>query len=144
MGRRAAQRLRHQLGRRGALLTLKGVIATLYGYGQFVQPPSDLRGLCLLLKWQPLDVWAGLWMAAGITALICAWLPPRRDWPGFLAVWGITAPWSMSYLVAWWPLGEYPRGWVAALIFGAFGGVCLVAIGWTEPSRAPSEPPRGT
>lgn len=138
----AVRRLTRRLGRRGALLTLKGVIASLYGYGQLVAPPRDLRGLCLLLRWMPLDVWAGLWIAAGLTALVCAWLPPRRDWPGFLAVWGITAPWSMAYLVAWWPLDEYPRGWVPALIFGAFGMVCLVAIGWNEPPRARTEPPR--
>ncbi|MEU5664772.1 hypothetical protein [Streptomyces longwoodensis] len=140
--RAAARRLTRRLGRRGALLTLKGLIATLYGYAQIVQPPSDVRGLCLLLKAWPLDAWGALWMTAGTTALVCAWLPPRRDWPGFLAVWAITAPWSMSYLAAWWPLGEYPRGWVVAVIFGSFGAVCLVAIGWTEPPRAPSEPPR--
>lgn len=139
----AVRRLTRRLGRRGTLLTLKGVIATLYGYGLLVQPVRDRRGLCLLLKAWPLDAWAGLWIAAGVAALVCAWLPPRWDWPGFLAVWAITAPWSMAYLVAWWPLGEYPRGWVAALIFGAFGAVCLVAIGWDEPPRARTEPPHG-
>lgn len=143
MLRRAARRLAERLGRRGALLTLKGTIATLYGYGQLVAPAADLRGLCLLLKLMPLQAWAGLWIAAGLGALACAWLPPRWDWPGFLGVWAITAPWSMAYLVAWWPLGEYPRGWVAALIFGAFGFVCLVAIGWDEPPRARTEAPRG-
>ncbi|MEU3507704.1 hypothetical protein ABZ733_07210 [Streptomyces longwoodensis] len=140
--RQAARRLTGRLGRRGALLTLKGLIASLYGYGQLVEPIPDRRGLCLLLKGAPLEVWAVGWIVAGATALVCAWLPRRRDWPGFVAVWAITAPWSMAYLVAWWPLGEYPRGWVAALIFGAFGAVCLVAIGWDEPP-ARSEPPRG-
>jgi hypothetical protein len=131
--RAAARRLGQQLGRRGTLLILKGTIATLYGYGQIAEPVRDRRGLCLLLKLMPLEAWGWAWIAAGVTALACAWLPPRRDWPGFLAVWAITAPWSMAFLVAWWPLGEYPRGWIAALIFGAFGAVCLVAIGWDEP-----------
>ncbi|MFJ6561850.1 hypothetical protein ACIQMV_18715 [Streptomyces sp. NPDC091412] len=141
MSAAAARRLGQQLGRRGALLTLKGAIAVLYGYGQIVQPPQQQSGLSLLLRWMPLDAWGALWMAAGVVALVCAWLPPRRDWPGFLAVWAITAPWSMAYLVAWWPLEHYPRGWVPAAIFGAFGAVCLVAIGWDEPPRARSEPP---
>lgn len=139
----AVRRLTRRLGRRGALLTLKGTIATLYGYGQLVAPASDRRGLCLLLKLMPLEAWAGLWVVAGLAALVCAWLPQGRDWPGYLAVWAVTAPWSMAYLMAWWPLGEYPRGWVAALIFGAFGSVCLVAIGWDEPPRARQEVPRG-
>ncbi|MFJ8110412.1 hypothetical protein [Streptomyces sp. NPDC096132] len=143
MPRRAARRLSERLGRRGALLTMKGIISTLYGYGQLVEPLRDRRGLCLLLKLMPLEAWAGLWIAAGLTALVCAWLPPRRDWPGFLAVWVITATWAMAYLVSWWPLHEYDRGWVGSLIFGAFGAVCLVAIGWDEPPRR-TEPPRGT
>jgi hypothetical protein len=144
MRRRAARRFTERLGRRGALLTMKGTIATLYGYGQLVEPLRDRRGLRLLLRWVPLDVWAGLWIAAGLTALVCAWLPPRRDWPGFLAVWAVTAPWSMAFLLSWWPLGEYDRGWIAALIFGAFGTVCLVAIGWDEPPRVRTEPPHGS
>ncbi|GGZ80211.1 hypothetical protein ACFOOM_07525 [Streptomyces echinoruber] len=131
--RAAARRLTRRLGRRGALLTLKGTIATLYGYGQIVAPAHDRRGLTLLLKGMPLKAWATAWIVAGVVALVCAWLPPRRDWPGFFAVWGITAPWAMSYLAAWWPLGLYERGWVPAIIFGAFGSVCLVAAGWPEP-----------
>ncbi|HWU23274.1 MAG TPA: hypothetical protein VN088_17175 [Nocardioides sp.] len=142
MVRRVARRLSEHLGRRGALLTLKGVIASLYGYGQIAAPQPDPRGLHLLLKAMPLHAWGALWVAAGIIALVCAWLPPRRDWPGYLAVWAISASWAMAYLVSWWPLGENPRGWVAAAIFGAFGGVCLVAIGWEEPPRARTEPPR--
>lgn len=141
--RAAVRQLSQRLGRRGALLTMKGVIATLYGYGQIVEPLRDRRGLCLLLKMMPLTAWAAVWIIAGLTALVCAWLPPRRDWPGFLAVWAITATWSMAYLVSWWPLGEYDRGWVASLIFGAFGTVCLVAIGWDEPPHR-TEPPHGS
>jgi hypothetical protein len=79
--------------------------------------------------------------AAGVTALVCAWLPPPRDWPGFLAVWLIGSAWSGAYLAASWPLGEYPRGWIAAVIFGSYGAVCLVAIGWPEPPER-AEPPR--
>jgi hypothetical protein len=131
--RAAVWQLRARLGRRGALLTLKGVIATLYGYGQVAQSGPPNPGLCLLLKLAPLTVWGGLWIAVGVTALVCAWLREGWDWPGFTAVWLISSAWAMSFLVAWWPLGEFPRGWVAALIFGAFGGVCLVAIGWEEP-----------
>jgi hypothetical protein len=140
MGCRAARRPMRALGRRGAFLTLMGGIAALYGYGLCAAPPDARQGPTLLLRLAPLDVWAGAWIAVGACALVCAWAPQPRDWPGFVAVWAVTAPWSMGYLVAWWPLGDYPRGWVPALIFGAFGAVCLVAIGWDEPPRARSEP----
>jgi hypothetical protein len=134
--RAVARRLATRLGRRGAILTLKGTIAALYGYGQLVQPLPDRRGLCLLLKLAPLPFWGWAWVVAGAAALVCAWARPRFDWPGFTAVWLVSSAWAMSFLAAWWPLGEYPRGWIAAVLFGAFGGVCLVAIGWDEPLPA--------
>ncbi|SFK72688.1 hypothetical protein [Streptomyces pini] len=138
----AVRRPMRALGRRGAFLTLKGTIAALYGYSQLVAPLDAQSGPTLLLRWLPLDVWAWAWITAGVCALVCAWLPQPRDWPGFVAVWAVTAPWALGYLAAWWPLGDHPRGWAPALIFGAFGAVCLVAIGWDEPPRARSEPPR--
>ncbi|MFF9309877.1 hypothetical protein ACF1BS_03110 [Streptomyces sp. NPDC014748] len=139
----AARRLTKRLGRRGAVLTLKGVMATGYGSGQVVQPTGDQRGLTLLLKVMPLHGWGWVWITAGAVALVSAWLPPRRDWPGFVAVWLIASAWAGAYFVSWWPLGESPRGWVICTIFAAFGAVCLVAIGWDEPP-ARSEPPRET
>jgi hypothetical protein len=142
--RAAARRLARQLGRRGALLTLKGVMAMGYGSGQVVQPTGDRQGLTLLLKLAPLQVWGWAWITAGVLAVVCAWLRQPHDWPGYLAVWLIATPWAMAYLLSWWPLGESPRGWVVAMIFGAFGAVCLVAIGWDEPPPARSEPPRET
>lgn len=135
-----AGRVARRLGRRGTVLTLKGLIATLYGYGQIVAPQPDRRGLHLLLLTRiPLCAWAGLWIAAGVVALACAWLGEDRDWPGFLAVWLISSSWSLSNFVAWWPLGLAPRGWIASVIFGAFGLVCLIVVGWTEPGRGRSE-----
>ncbi|MGW2908670.1 hypothetical protein ACWC91_40765 [Streptomyces sp. NPDC001204] len=138
----AVRRLRKQLGRRGAVLLCKGVMASGYGAGQVFEPTGDRHGLALLLKLRPLEFWGWTWLLAGAIALVCAWLPPRRDWPGFLAVWMVATPWAMAYLLSWWPLQESPRGWVVAALFGAFGAVCLVVIGWDEPAR--SESPSGT
>ncbi|MDH6224374.1 hypothetical protein [Streptomyces sp. MJP52] len=150
MWRWVVRRLSRVLGRRGALLTLKGTIALVYGASLLVQPTIDRTGLQLALWLMPLDAWGWSWIAAGTCALVCAWIPARRDaptrrdWPGFLAVWLVTAPWAMSYLAAWWPLGDHPRGWAIALIYASFGGVCLVAIGWDEqPAHRRTEPPHG-
>jgi hypothetical protein len=134
-----AGRVARRLGRRGAILLLKGTIATLFGYGLFVQPVPDRRGLRLLLELMPLRGWAVVWVCAGVTALVCAWLGEGRDWPGFTAVWLISVPWSLSYLLSWWPFRDNPRGWITAAIFGAFGLVCLTVVGWPEPGRGRSE-----
>lgn len=133
--RAAARRAAHRLGRRGAILTLKGTISVLYGCSQLLAPLPDRRGVRLLLLLAPLPVWAAGWVAAGVVALVCAWVRPQWDWPGFTAVWLVSSAWAMAFLAAWWPLREYPRGWVVAVLFAAWGGVCLVVIGWDEPPR---------
>ncbi|MFF3558678.1 hypothetical protein ACFYXS_01325 [Streptomyces sp. NPDC002574] len=137
--RAAARRLARWLGRRGTMLSLKGLIALLYGYAQLAAPIPDTRGLRLALHLMPITGWAWAWITAGAIALVAAWLGQDRDWPGFLAVWAVSTPWALSYLASWWPLHDNPRGWVAAAIFGAFGLVCLVAVGWPEPSRGRTE-----
>jgi hypothetical protein len=134
----ALRRARARLGRRGAVLALKGLMATLYGYGQLIQPIPDRSGLHLLLHLMPLHGWAIAWICAGAVALTCAPMGQGKDWPGFTAVWLISVPWSLTYLASWWPLGDNPRGWITAAIFGAFGLVCLTVVGWPEPSPGPA------
>lgn len=130
-----AARIRRRLGRRGSILLLKGIMASLVGLGLRLQPVPDRRGLRLLLHVMPEHGWGIVWMACGAVALICAWVGQDHDWPGFLAVWLISVPWSLTYLASWWPLGDNPRGWITACIFGAFGLVCLTVVGWREPPR---------
>jgi len=133
--RRIKRRLIHLVGRRGAILILIGGLVTLYGAGQLARPIPDQRGLRLLLIVMDLDCWSWTWIAAGAIAIGCAFLPEGRDWPGFVCLCLATVPWSASYLMSWWPLGENPRGWATAAIFAAFGAIPLVIVGWDEPDR---------
>lgn len=128
----AAKRAAHRIGRRGAILALLGIISLAYGISLRSDPPLTV-GLRLALHATSLTGWSTAWIAAGICAVCCA--PLRRDWPGFTAIYLVSVPWSLSYLVSWWPLGENPRGWVTCLIFAAFGGVAVVTAAWPEPVR---------
>lgn len=134
MPRRIARRLSRLLGRRGAILLSYGVVWSIIGYGQITSPAPDLRGLRLLLQIMPLDVWGWIWVASGVIAIISAWLPQERDWPGFLALPLMVLPWAASYLLAW-IIGDFPRGWVAAVVWGAIAAPVLVTAGWREPPR---------
>lgn len=134
MPRRVARRLSRMLGRRGAILLCYGVVWSIIGYGQITSPAPDLRGLRLLLQMMPLDVWGCLWVASGLIAIVSAWLPQGRDWPGFLALPLMVLPWTVSYLLAW-IIGDFPRGWVAAVVWGAIAAPVLVVAGWREPPR---------
>ena len=134
MPRRIVRRLSRLLGRRGAILLSYGVVWAIIGYGQITSPAPDLRGLRLLLQMMPLDVWGWIWVASGLIAIISAWLPQERDWPGFLALPLMVLPWAVSYLLAW-IIGDFPRGWVAAVVWGAIAAPVLVTAGWREPPR---------
>ncbi|MFD9444936.1 hypothetical protein [Streptomyces sp. NPDC060001] len=129
------RRLLRILGRRGAILLSYGTVWSLYGYGQLVSPQPDQRGLRLLLDRLPLDVWASFWIATGLIAIVCAFLPQGRDAPGFVALVLIVIPWMLSYLVSWWPLGTFARGWVAAAIWTVIAVPVIVVAGWREPPR---------
>jgi hypothetical protein len=132
--RRVVRRLSKQLGRRGAILLCYGVVWAIIGYGQITAPAPDLRGLRLLLQMMSLDVWGCLWVASGLIAIVSAWLPQGRDWPGFLALPLMVLPWTVSYLLAW-IIGDFPRGWVAAVVWGAIAAPVLVVAGWREPPQ---------
>jgi len=131
--RAAVHRAARRVGRRGAVLILKGIMVLLYGYGLLVEPPADIRGIQLLLDLMPLHAWAWTWIAAGLMAIVSAWLPTGRDWLGFPAIYFVAAPWALGSLASW-GLYDNPRGWVAAAIWGAFCGVAVVAAEWPEPS----------
>lgn len=138
--RAVAHRVARQVGHRGALLTLLGVIALLYGVSLITTPPvPHPPGLRLLLGLMGLHGWGATLTAAGVIAVLCAPLRQGRDWPGFAALVLVWLPWSLSYLVSWWPGHENPRGWVSCLIFAALAGVPAVGANWDEP---PPDVPR--
>jgi hypothetical protein len=138
--RRIVRRLSKRLGRRGAILLSYGGVWAIIGYGQITSPQPDQRGLRILLERMPLDAWGWLWVASGLIAIVSAWLPPGHDWPGFLALPLMVLPWTASYLVAWLT-GDFPRGWVAAVVWGAIAAPVLVVAGWREPPRPKREEP---
>jgi hypothetical protein len=130
--RAAAHRIVHRVGRRGAVLACKGLMALLYGCSQLVAPIPNTAGIRLLLLALPPHVWAWTWVAAGAVALVCVPLPSGRDWPGFAAVYLVASAWALSNLASWWLYGN-ARGWISAVLFAAFGGVAAVAAAWPEP-----------
>lgn len=133
MPRRAARRLMRMLGRRGAILLSYGTVWSLYGYAQLT-PQTEQPGLGLALQMLPLPVWGCLWIAAGVLALVSAFLPQGVDWFGFVALVLIVLPWTSSYLASWL-LGDFPRGWVAAAVWGAIAVPVIVVAGWREAPR---------
>lgn len=134
MPRRVVRRLGRTLGRRGAILLSYGTVWALYGFAQITSPQPDQRGLTPALELMPLTVWGWLWVTTGLVAIVCAWMPQGLDWPAFLLLPLMVLPWMASYLAAWIS-GDFPRGWVAALVWAVIAVPVLVVAGWREPPR---------
>jgi len=134
MPRRAVRRVGAMLGRRGAILLSYGTVWALYGYGQLGSPPAAQPGLTLAMQLLPLTVWGWLWLVTGILASVSAFVPQGVDWFGFVALVLIVLPWTLSYLVSWLQ-ADFPRGWVAAAVWGAIAVPVIVVAGWREAPR---------
>lgn len=129
-----------RVGHRGAVLILLGCIALLYGISLITTPPlPNPPGLRLLLGVMGLHGWGVTLAAAGAIAILSSPLKQGRDWPGFAALVLVWLPWSLSFLVSWWPDGSNPRGWVSALVFAALAGVPAVCATWEEQGPSARE-----
>jgi hypothetical protein len=131
---RAAALLARRVGRRGAVLSCKGVMCLLYGWSQVVDPPPQ-AGIRLLTHLMPQTAWGWVWITIGLIALGSAIVRQGRDWIAFAAVYLIASAWGGSYLASWW-LYDNPRGWAGGIVFAAFGGVAAITADWPEPVRA--------
>lgn len=116
MSCRAVRRLRRALGRRGTFLLILGTGKTCWGIGLIVVPQPQPAGLELLTRFAPLHCWAWLWVLAGITTLVSAFLRVGRDGFGFAVALFPPMVWATAYLVAAIS-GEFPRGSFAAVFY---------------------------
>ncbi|MFI9331893.1 hypothetical protein ACIGZJ_30680 [Kitasatospora sp. NPDC052868] len=127
------RRGRKRLGRRGAALSILGLGQISFGAGYLVQPPSG-TGLGLLLGLAPINTWAWLWILAGSTTVVSAWLRIGRDWAGFFTACVPPLLWATAYGVAA-ATGEYERGiWIVAWYLTNHVGITLWAAGVPEHS----------
>ena len=134
--RRWTPRYPRQLGHRGAVLMLCGVLWMMLGLTVFTDPDWPYAVHTLI----PREVRSALWIASGVTAVIFAWRPP-----GFSDAWGWTALYVMpavrvvSFAWAWvdswvpWGTPGYPDGYQHVLINGSMLAVVLICSSWPEP-----------
>lgn len=124
MPHRKVWRLIRAGGKRRFLLIF-GTIYMLIGYSFLIAPPSgDGRaGLAVALRIVPMAVLAGLWVVAGLLAVVSS----LADWLrlGFQALYWVPAVWAVIYLLGWLfailglaDASPARPGWAVALIWG--------------------------
>lgn len=126
MGRRVAHRLWRRVGKRGTVLLFCALLDEVYAYSLIDQPAIVRRSYELIMPWQ---AWAVLWGSVGLLCLAQAFT--LRDRIAFGAAAAIKWAWGTTALVAWLA-GEFPRGWLAAMVWIAFGAMISTISTWTE------------
>lgn len=129
-------RIRTRLGRRGASLAFFALVDVVFSYFLARMPADAAKSgsYPFLATIAPLWVWAIPWALSG---LLCVLYAPRmmpEDRVAFAAASAVCVGWSVIHL-AGWVVGEIPRGFVAAVVWGGFAAFIQVIAGWTEPPR---------
>lgn len=124
---------RLQLGRRGLVLVLFGVIYALIGvsYCQGTISSTAHQNLHLALRWLPIQSWGAVWVAAAAIAVVASRWPPGRDWWGYAVLSGLSIVWG-AFCVAGRVLYGAPYGLSAALLYGCLTAALLIIASWPE------------
>jgi hypothetical protein len=137
--RRAAARLQHRVGRRGASLLFFGLLDLVYCYSLLSPPPRSAwsPSLVFLDSIVPLWAWAAAWGAVGLLCLCRSYR--RRDAAAFAAAIAIKVLWAIASLAAWL-VGGVDRGYVNTVVWLAFAGFVAIIASWPEPVNGKGRP----
>lgn len=135
---RHARNARRKIGSRGAMLL---VLAALWGW-LFVLPLliGPTRELDVLYHQWPEGVRATMWAATIVTAAIAAFVPPRQDWFGWVAL--VLMPAERFFAWVWagiehtlsdGEMGE-PMWWHQAPLYALLIAAVLVASSMRPPA----------
>jgi hypothetical protein len=124
-----------RVGRRGSFLIFLALLDLLFGYS-LLTPAGPQGEVDLYL---PEDAWAWIWIGVGVVCLFSAFV--KSDRIAFTLAATLLIMWS-GLMAIIWHVDRIPRGWVSAVIFFAFGIVCLIVSSWPEPPKI-IDPPRG-
>ena len=116
--------------RRGAFLLLIGGIYAVVGfaYAAFDLSPNATAAYAMALTLAPMHVWGTVWCLSGVCAAVTGFWPPSKDAWGFMVLAGWSALWAVLCACSTLFMAS-DRGWISGLIWGAFGGACMIVSG---------------
>lgn len=138
------------VGYRGSILLAFGVAWVVLGIGTIqTEPPTTRDGL--LHELIPEEIRGWMWILTGLLAIAYAWRPlGKPDGLAFGAL--IIMPsnrvvsFAFGWVESWWPwvlVGEHPRGWLWATLYGVMVFAVARCAAWPEPLKSQS-PEGGT
>lgn len=118
-------------GRRGAFQLVFGIIYATVGLNYFFTDNSAAAGKYFAwLGPVPLDLFAGLWVAAGAAAVVSSFFPRPRDRAGFVALVFAPGIWLGLFVIAGAVTGSR-AAFVQGIVYACFSIVPLIVSGMT-------------
>ena len=123
-------------GRRGVFQLLFSVVYLVIGTSFLLIPhtPSRLEALRWLIEILPLWPFASLWLAAGLTGVLSAFLCRPKDWVGFFALTLVPSVWGFLFLIGVLFAGAPLLGIVSTAIYWLLAAAMMVVSGMQGPN----------
>lgn len=127
-----------QMKRHGLILIVGGVMYALVGISQILSIPRPVRGhsLEILLRIAPLDFWGGVFIFAGMLAVISSRWPPHAEAWGYMVLAGLSCGWGSAYLMGILFAGAPWININGFLVWGLMGFVWWAISGLSNPDAA--------
>ena len=120
------------VGRRGTCLIGIADVYILGGLSQYFQPPRaqpTIDQMRYLYTVAPARVWAVIWFAVGLFALVGAFWPKVRS-AAFAAVLALLGAWTIGVCAA--AVGGAYRGWLSVAVYSGLLILFQTIAGWHD------------
>lgn len=121
--------------RHSLALLAGGLIYVVLGVSYILVPltPQTREGLHIVLQWVSIDVWGAIFILCGILAMISSKWPPISETWGYTVLTGLSAGWSVTYLIGLWFYDASLVNWRGVITFGILGFLWWVISGLQNP-----------
>lgn len=123
--------------RHDLILMVAGFIYTLVGMSYVFAETTESRFVALkvLIEVAPLHFWGGVFIFAGILAIISSKWPPFAETWGYVVLTGISSGWGATYLVGIIFSGSPWSNISGALLWGLLGFMWWAISGLLNPDK---------
>lgn len=124
--------------RHSTILTVVGLLFVLSGVQYIVMKPTKAREETLraLTQFLPVQFWGGLFVLAGLCAIISSRWPPLAEAWGYMVLTGLSSGWAATYLTGIIFFHAPVVNISQVIIWSAFGFMWWAIAGLPNPERS--------
>ena len=123
--------------RHSLVLMVAGLAYVAIGNSYILAAPTEARrrALVIALSWFPIQYWGAIWIMVGVGAIISARWPPVVETWGYVALTGLSAGWSATYLMGIIFKGAPSSGFTQVIVWGLMAFLWWAISGLVNPDK---------